>query len=265
MKTLILTESQIKRVLDNVINEQFNETTFNVDFGNAFDSGQYNMNPKYMDIVNSNVSKIAKYIGDKKLTNFKLEIHSGESQVPNQVNPDTNVRFGKGELAKKRSDILRTYLESVLPRILGYKPLIEIKQPIIGPTKWDGINKDHPKYKKEQFVKVAVVIKSGTETPPIEPKRNTDVGEGIYMNNRLIGYISEPFVDSKSSKDSGFQNLGRQELIFTEVKPDTQPPVILSKYKIPFEWWNEQRSYPTTKHISIDDFNYIKNKSTKVS
>jgi hypothetical protein len=259
MKTLILTENQIRRVIDNVINEQSNnQSTFYVDFSNAFDSGQYNMNPDYKDIVNQNVMKITNYIQDKKLTNFQLEIQGGESQVPNQINPETNVRFGKGELAKKRGDILKAYLMSVLPKILGYTPTIEVKNTIIGPTKWDGKNKDSQKYRKEQFVKVSVVIKSGVTNQPTEPKRNTKVGEGIYMNNRLIGYISEPFVDSKSSKDSGFQNLGRQELIFTEVKPDTQPPVIVAKYKVPFDWWNKERSNPGTVHISIDDFEYIK-------
>jgi hypothetical protein len=84
MRTLILTENQIKRVIDNIINEQnTNSSVFTVNFQNAFGSGQYNFTPEYEKIVNDAVEKIDQFVKNKKLSNFKLVISSGESQVPN--------------------------------------------------------------------------------------------------------------------------------------------------------------------------------------
>jgi len=266
MKTLILTERQIRNVINRVIEEQEKNQPFSVNFENAFDSGQYEINPNYKNIINQNVIDIIDHIklkNLKNLKNFVITIQGGESQVPNPVNPETNLKFGKGELAKKRSEVLKRYLDSVLPKTLGFSPNIEVKEPIIGNTKWDGINKDDQKYKNEQFIKVSVVI-TNNESPTPTPKKS-DVGERIYMNNRLIGFISEPFVDSKSESDPGFKSLGTQELIFTEVKPDTVPRVDVSKYRVPFEWWNRHRSNPTTAHISKEDLKHIQTKFTKIS
>jgi hypothetical protein len=262
MKTLILTESQIRNVINRVIEEQGKNQPFSVNFENAFDSGQYEINPNYKNIINKNIVDIIDHIKNENLKNFVITIQGGESQVPNPLNPETNLKFGKGELAKKRSEVLKRYLDSVFPKTLGFSPNIEVKEPIIGNTKWDGINKDDQKYKNEQFIKVSVVI-TNNESPTPTPKKS-DVEERIYKNNKLIGFISEPFVDSKSESDPGFKSLGTQELIFTEVKPDTVPRKDLSKYKVPFEWWNKERSNPGTSHISDEDLNYIR-KFPKIS
>lgn len=191
MKKLILKENQVKNLIDNlVVEQQTNKVVFSVDFQNAFPSGQFEFTPNYEKIVNDNVEKINQFIKGKKLENFKLVISCGESQVPNPVGFEE-----KGSLAKKRGEVLKGYLDNVLPKILGTTPTIEISQPIIGKTPWvAGKNsKDDPKYTVEQFVKVNVVLVAGT---PVEPeiRKGRDLKDSIFMNNRQgipsgIGFV----------------------------------------------------------------------------
>lgn len=180
MKKLILKETQVKNLVDYLISEQqTNKVVFSVDFQNAFPSGQYNFTPNYEQIVNNNVEKIDQFIKGKKLENFKLVITCGESQVPNPKGFEE-----KGSLAKKRGEVLKGYLDNVLPKILDTTPLIEISQPIIGKTPWVAgkDSKDDPKYTAEQFVKVNVVVIAGT---PIEPeiRKGRDLKGLVSMNN----------------------------------------------------------------------------------
>jgi hypothetical protein len=258
MKKLILKESQVKKLIDGLLNEQNSDKViFSVNFQNAFPSGQYNLNPEYEKIVNDNIEKIDQFIKGKKIQNFKLVITSGESQVPNPQGFEE-----RGSLAKKRSEILKGYLDIVLPNILGVRPTIEISQPVIGRTPWipNKDNKDDPKYTAEQFVMVNVVI-SPEQTPP-PYKRESKIGEGIFLNsgysNYLIGFISEPFVDTSNIEDAGLQKVGYQNLIFTEVKKDTQPPQIVAKYEVPWEWWNKDRDLAKTKNITQSDLEKIR-------
>ena len=277
MRTLILTESQIKNVIEKIISEQGTVNSFFVDFGNSFESGRYQIQGQYQRILVENVRKIYDYIKEKNITNFYLNISAGESQVPNQTNPETNERFGKGELAQKRSQVLQKYLESIMSKMLGKVPTIKISNPIIGKVPWDGLNKDASKYKKDQFVRVYIVIDDTIPPPPPPPvKMNSEsnLGEPVYgSNQQLVGYISEPFTNVQSKTDSGFQKLGSQEQTFTFVNKDTavtmggkvNPKAFGDKYKIPYQWWNNERSNPTTNVVSMDDLNYIRTNFQKTN
>lgn len=175
-KTLILTETQVKKLMGVIINEQqSNQVVFSVDFQNAFPSGQYNFTPEYEKIVNDNVDKIGQFITGKNIKNFKLQISSGESQVTNPKGFEE-----KGSLARKRAEVLKGYLDIVIPKELGMSPVIEVTQPIIGKTPYVlGQSKTDPRYSQEQFVKVNVVVVS---EEPIKPKENPD--KGFVINVR---------------------------------------------------------------------------------
>lgn len=180
MKKIILNENQVRRLTSVIISEQqSNRTIFSVDFQNAFASGQYNFNPQYEKIVNDNVEKIDQFIKGKNIENFKLVITSGESQVTNPKGFEE-----KGSLAKKRAEVLKGYLDIVVPKVLNMTPSIELSQPIIGKTPWvAGVDdKDDPKYTAEQFVKVNVVVISNE---PIKPQveRRVSVIDTVKMNN----------------------------------------------------------------------------------
>lgn len=252
---IILTEAQKKWLIVGILMEQ-NVQPFTVDFGNTFSSGRYEFTPNYAGAVNEKIIQIVTYIKNKNLKNFKIVITPGESQVRNQINPETGVRFGVGELAQKRAEVLKGYLDKVLRASLSFQPNVEVTKPIIGQTPAGG-DKNDPKYTAEQFVKVSVVITSVSDPKPQPFNKNADIGEGIYMNNFLIGYIQVPSRKTNSPTDPGSLNTGRQDVIFTEVKKDTQPPIPIGTYHIPFSWWN-QRPNATTHTITPDELSYIR-------
>ena len=126
MRNIILTEGQIKRVIDIVINEQSQQpivTPFTVDFGNGFESGQFKMSPNYEQIVNGKVQQILDYIKGKNLKDFKIVITPGESQVTNQ--PPFQE---KGSLATARATELKNYLTPIFQKQLLVKLLGTQKQ-----------------------------------------------------------------------------------------------------------------------------------------
>jgi hypothetical protein len=125
-----------------------------VDFGGNFESGKYDLDTNYQKNINDKVTEIVNFIKGKKLKNFKLVITPGESRVPNQA------PFKEpGSLAAKRGEILKGYLSIALKNALSIDPQIEVSQPIVGKTEWDPkLGKDNDVYKKDQFVRVSVVI-----------------------------------------------------------------------------------------------------------
>jgi hypothetical protein len=253
-RILNLHESATKNLY--LINEQNQSAPFTVDFGNTFESGQYKFNPAYQKKVTDNVQKISNYIKTNKLKDYKIVITPSESQVPNQ-DP-----FQKPKsLADARGQYLKTQLETLLTPLLNSVPNIEVSPSLLGDVPWDTAKgKDNEEYKKDQFVRASVVLVPKKE--PVSDKepyeRESIVGEQIYMNGILVGFISQPFVKTTDVNVIGDQPLNYQNLIFTEVKKDTQPPQIVAKYNIPWEWWNSQRDISGTKHITSKDLEKIR-------
>ena len=176
-----------------LISEQEDIESFSVDFGNTFESGKFDFNTDYMRVVNDNVKKIADYILNKKLKDFKIVISPGESQVPNQP-PFEKV----GSLAEERGKYLKNYLEETLSNIIGFIPEIVINPPTIGTTPWD-INKgkDAPEYKKEQFVKATIDLTTSKTKPP-QPNKNFVINvRGDEPNGRGAYYFPKTLEDWK--------------------------------------------------------------------
>lgn len=246
-----------------LLNEQYAESV-EVDFNNSFESGQYQLTSKFQKEINQKVLQLVEDIKRKNIKNFEIVITPGESRVTNPSGFEQ-----QGSLAAARAEELKKYLNSILPKMLGFSPSIKVLPSVIGTTPYDKINdrtkKNDPKYKAEQFVRAkAVVIDKPIPDPDPKYVRMSDVDETLYLNNKLVGFIEQPMTKTKNIKDAGTQPLGLQNLIFIEVKPDTQPPQIISKYQIPFEWWNN-RDNAGTKTISSDDINYIRTNFEKIS
>ena len=184
-KVVKLTESQLRLMIDRVINEQTSPSdqnngtptiVFTVDFGTTFQSGQYELNTSNQQEINNKVTQLVNFIKDKQLKDFKVVIYPGESQVTNQP-PFDKV---KGSLAAKRGEILKTYLGPILQRSLNITPTIDVAPPKIGDTPYGGSGSGDSKnpekiklYTIEQFVKVSIVISGQIPpkpTPPPPPK-----------------------------------------------------------------------------------------------
>jgi hypothetical protein len=264
LRILNLHESATKNLY--LINEQLTSNNpFTIDFESAFDSGQYNFTLKYMNVVNDSVIKISDYIKGKNLKNFKLVITPGESQVPNPKGFEQ-----KGSLATERAKVLKKYLETALPPILNMSPQIEISNPVIGTTKWDNkLGKDNDVYKKEQFVKVSVVlttnpIPSTTETPyKITAKDSESIFFPTQYSNYLGAFAQYPTRQSSDIKDAGNLNTGIQDVTLKIIKKDTVPYQVTDVYLVPFSWWNN-RTAADTNSLYPQDLEYIKKNFKKL-
>lgn len=267
-RILNLHESATKNLY--LIKEQLTPNApFTIDFENAFTSGQYNFTPKYMNVVNDSVTKISDYIKGKNLKDFKLVITPGESQVPNPKGFEQ-----KGSLAIKRAEVLKKYLETSLPPILNMSPQIEISAPVIGTTKWDDkLGKDNDVYKKEQFVRVSVVVNTKsiptTPVPPVETpyKITAKDKESIYFPTQYSSYLGAfaqyPVRQSSDIKDAGNLNTGIQDVTLKIIKKDTVPFQVTDVYLVPFSWWNN-RTAAETNSLYPQDLEYIKKNFKKL-
>ena len=224
------------------------QTNKTVDFGSVFPSGQYLLSKNFSNEVSQKVQDLVEFISGKKLKNVTIEIESGESRVTNQ-DP-----FGEpGSLATARANELKKYLDRTLPNLLGFAPKIIVKPPVIGTTPYkQGNDKDDPRYTKEQFVRAVVVSNAEQDWT-----RKSSQGEPIYMNNRLVAMYEKPFVDSKSTGQSGNLDFNRQDVVFKVIKPDTQPIQVVKEYKVPWSWWNENIGISNT--ITQEIYNSIVN------
>jgi hypothetical protein len=258
VRILNLHESATKNLY--LVKEQLTPNTpFTIDFENGFDSGQYNFTPKYMNVVNDSVTKISDYIKGKNLKDFKLVITPGESQVPNPKGFEQ-----KGSLAMERAKVLKKYLETSLPPILNMSPQIEISAPVIGTTKWDDkLGKDNDVYKKEQFVKVSVVLDTKNIPIPVETpyKITASDKESIFFPTQYSSYLGAfahyPTKDSSNIKNAGNLNTGIQDVTLKVIKKDTVPVQVTDVYQIPFDWWNNRQG-ASTNVLNPQDLDYIK-------
>jgi hypothetical protein len=226
------------------LTEQF-QTKNVVDFGSVFPSGEYELGSKFSNEVNDKVQDIVRFIKGKNLKSVTIEIESGESRVTNQA-PFTT----PGSLAEARANSLKSYLQSVLPKLINFKPNIIVKQPIIGSTPYKiGDNKDDPSYTKEQFVRANIISNADTDI-----EQSSSVMEPIYLNKRIVALINTKSRDSKSIASTGNIDISRTDLDFNVVKKDST--IIEKTYKVPWQWWNKN---VTTNEISQENYDYIIN------
>jgi hypothetical protein len=188
MKKVILSEEQIKRMIDKlVINEQNvvvgqkTDTSTTVEnkvfpttqLGDKFEFGQYD-SPNVKNTIESLKPQIQNFIKDSDSREFTINIVAGESQVTNPKGFET-----KGSLALARANSVKKYFQEIFPDLIknGVLKIIsptDTNQVKIGETQYggpkSGDNKNPEKiklYKNEQFVNfniVGVGSKSTTKT-----------------------------------------------------------------------------------------------------
>lgn len=194
MRTIILNEFQISRLVDKIIAEQtigekklndffklLNKTKeYNI--SETFNSGQFQIQNR--QVIDKAISDIIKEVKDKKNVKFYLKIESSESKVPNQE-PYTE----PGSLSEARAEQVKRYLESRLPENIEIKIDNKGAQ---GPN-WDTtIGKDSPKYRQFQYVKMFLYAVGNKEIQKIDPKfckqefESTAGSKGNPKNNFLV-------------------------------------------------------------------------------
>ena len=159
MKTIILTEEQVKKVIGNIINEETPKSKtssmikqFNI--ANSFNSGQFQLNTtEQIDVA---INEINQIILKSPNVKYDVVITSSESKVPNR-----GVGLKPGELSTKRGQAAELYIKEKLGDKIGVKVNNLGAQ---GPE-WNPSNRsDDPQYTKYQYVTVSLVVSAGEET-----------------------------------------------------------------------------------------------------
>ena len=178
MRKLILTESQIKNVIGNLIDEQTQvvagtskKTDINTfpltPLGDQFDYGQYESEKVKNFILAQLKPKIDDFIKNSDSSQFTIKITAGESNVTNPKGFEQ-----KGSLALARANSVKNYFEEIFSDLIK-KGVIKIESPTnvsqvqLGKTPYTKGDQNKPdlivKYKKEQFVNFEI-LGSGTKT-----------------------------------------------------------------------------------------------------
>lgn len=177
MKTIILTENQIRRVIDGVINEQ-NESkkeTITVNFGAVWPMGKWKVTSQQASTITPKLVEIVNFITKHKGSKVTIQIEAGESQVTNsdnEVNPP--VKLAPGVLSQKRGESMKNLISSYFQSLVGKEitqndiPNIPEPKTIIGQTPYSGPNdlKDKNKmslYNQEQFVRAVISAEKNYE------------------------------------------------------------------------------------------------------
>jgi len=177
MKTLILTESQVKNLIDGVILEQ-NESkkeSITVNFGAVWPMGKWKITPQQTSTITGKLVQITNFINQHKGSTVKIQIESGESKVTNKDNEvSPAIALEPGVLSQKRGEsmknFLTSYFQSLVGKAISQSDIPEIPEPktIIGTTDYSGPNDLQNKskvalYNQEQFVRAVITAEKNYE------------------------------------------------------------------------------------------------------
>lgn len=229
MKTLLLTENQIRKLIDVVILEQNENKTesITVNFGALWPMGKWKLTPQQTSQITDELVKITNFINQHKGSKVTIQLEAGESQVTNkdnEVTPATPLQ--PGVLSQKRGESLKVYLDNYFKSLVGkaisQSDLPEIPEPktIIGQTSYSGPKdlQDKTKlsqYQSEQFVRAVISASKNYEcivgmeiTIGYYRGRNKadhTCDEAIFelrMNGVSLGVVNL----NNSTLDTGFEN-----------------------------------------------------------
>lgn len=159
-------------------------------FNNNFPSGSFELNA---DDVTNQLNKLKEFLKNNPNNDYEIRITASESQVPNQNN------LKVGELASKRakslSNIIKQFLISNNIENITVNPQIRV-----GDVKWDGSDKNDPKFTKDQFVQMDVIAVKGEN----EKKGFTKTGKQATSENDYVDSIEELKGDGEVTLSPGW-------------------------------------------------------------
>jgi len=177
MKKVILSEEQIKKLVDKlVINEQNGVRTesLTVQLGSIWPMGMWKITPQQVNELNPKLKQITDFINKNRDSIVTIQIEAGESKVTNVDNEDSSKpKLPTGVLSQKRGNVMVEFLTGYFKNLMSdnlINKMPEFTQPkqIIGSTPYKGPNdlKDPnliELYKKEQFVNAVITTRKDYE------------------------------------------------------------------------------------------------------
>lgn len=175
MKTVILSESQVRNVIDKLLSEQNGIRTeaLTVNFDAIWPMGKWKLTTQQSGPIIEKLTQITNFINKNKGSEVTIQIEAGESQVTNKDNEDPSKPDLKpGVLSQRRGESMVNFLSQYFEGLVN-KGAIEkmptIPKPItkIGSTPYKkGTNdlKDKQSlYQQEQFVRAVISTKKNYE------------------------------------------------------------------------------------------------------
>lgn len=175
MRTVILTETQIRNVIDRVLSEQNSIRTeaLTVNFDAIWPMGKWKLTSQQSGPIVQKLVQITDFINKNKGSNVTIQIEAGESQVTNRDGEDpSKPELKPGVLSQRRGESMVNFLTQYFEGLVS-KGAIEkmptLPNPItkIGTTPYKKGSTDlknkQELYQQEQFVRAVITTKKDYE------------------------------------------------------------------------------------------------------
>ena len=252
MKKVILSEEQIKRMIDKlVINEQNGVRTesLTVQMGSIWPMGKWKLTPQQAQQLDPKLKQIAEFINKNRGGVVTIQIEAGESQVTNFDNENpSKPKLGPGVLSKNRGDQMVQYLNGYFKDLMSQgliNKMPEIPEPkqIIGTTEYkQGVTdlKDPnivAAFQKEQFVNAVISTRKDYECLV-----GMEITVGYYRGKNTAGHdcdeaIFELLMNGVSIGEVNLNNSGMDTLV--DVNHERQLRQYLREKKVAEDTFDE--------------------------
>lgn len=175
MKTVILSESQIKNVIDRILSEQNEIKTeaLTVNFDAVWAMGMWKLTSQQSAPIVQKLIQVTDFINKNKGSLVTIQIEAGESQVTNVDNEDSSKpKLEPGVLSQRRGESMVNFLTQYFQGLVSkgaIDKMPELPKPIstIGSTPYKVGSTDLKTkknlYQKEQFVRAIISAKKDYE------------------------------------------------------------------------------------------------------
>jgi len=177
MKKVILSENQIKKLVDKLMVTEQNEVrteSLTVPLGSIWPMGYWKLKVNQLNQLRPEMTKITNFISKHEGSIITIQIVAGESKVTNVDNEDpSKPKLATGVLSQKRGEQMFKFLtgqfqDMVSKNIINKMPEIPQPQTKIGTTAYSGpADLKNPKfmdlYQKEQFVQAIITTRKDYE------------------------------------------------------------------------------------------------------
>lgn len=175
MKTVILSESQIRNVIDRILSEQNEIRTeaLTVNFDAIWPMGKWKLTNEQSGPIVQKLISVTDFINKHKGSAVTIQIEAGESQVTNKDNEDpSKPDLAPGVLSQRRGESMINFLSQYFQGLVSkgaIDKMPELPKPItkIGTTPYKKGSNDlkdkQALYQKEQFVRAIITTKKDYE------------------------------------------------------------------------------------------------------
>jgi hypothetical protein len=175
MRTVILSESQIRNVIDKILSEQNSIKTeaLAVNFDAIWPMGKWKLTSQQSGPIIQKLTQITDFINKNQGGDVTIQIEAGESQVTNRDGEDSaKPVLDPGVLSQRRGESMVTFLTQYFQGLVSkgaIQKMPTLPNPItkIGKTPYKKGSNDlkdkQSQYQQEQFVRAIVSIKKDYE------------------------------------------------------------------------------------------------------